>query len=79
MSRTPKVSIIVPIYNVEKYIGRCLMSIKKQSFKDFEVLLINDGTPDNSMRIAEKFANADKRFVIYNKGHHAFANLFLFL
>ena len=67
MSRTPKVSIIVPIYNVEKYIGRCLMSIKKQSFKDFEVLLINDGTPDNSMRIAEKFANADKRFVIYNK------------
>ncbi len=63
----PAVSIIVPIYNVEKFIGRCLLSIKKQTFRDFEVLLINDGTPDGSMKIAQKFADADKRFKIFNK------------
>lgn len=65
--KTPKVSIIVPIYNVEDYIGKCLLSIRKQTFKDFEALLINDGTPDGSMEIAQKFAEADKRFIIYNK------------
>ncbi len=63
----PKVSVIVPIYNVEKYLAKCLFSLVKQSFKDFEVLLINDGTPDNSMKIAEKFADKDKRFIIFNK------------
>lgn len=63
----PKVSVIVPIYNVEKYIGKCLNSIRKQSFGDYEVLLINDGTPDNSMEIAKKFADKDSRFHIYNK------------
>ena len=51
--KTPKVSIIVPIYNVEDYIGKCLLSIRKQTFRDFEALLINDGTPDGSMEIAQ--------------------------
>ncbi len=63
----PKISVIVPIYNVEKYLDACLSSIQKQTFKDFEVLLINDGTPDNSMEIAQKYADADKRFTIFNK------------
>ena len=63
----PAISVIVPIYNVEKYLGKCLMSLKKQTFKDFEALLIDDGTPDNSMAIAEKFAADDKRFIIFHK------------
>ncbi len=63
----PKVSIIVPFYNVEKYIGKCLDSIKNQSFTDFEALLINDGSPDSSIEIAEKFAAEDKRFRVYTK------------
>lgn len=62
-----EISIIVPIYNVEKYIGRCLSSIRRQTFRNFEVLLIDDGTPDNSMQIAQKFADADPRFTVYHK------------
>ena len=43
-----KISIIVPIYNVEEYLERCIDSILNQTFKDFEVILINDGSTDNS-------------------------------
>nr|WP_307771347.1 glycosyltransferase family 2 protein [uncultured Treponema sp.] len=49
----PLVSIIVPVYNVEKYIRRCLDSIKDQTFKDFECILIDDGSPDNCPVICE--------------------------
>ncbi len=51
----PKFSIIVPVYNVEKYIEKCLNSIFNQSFKDYEVIVVNDGTKDNSMDIVNKF------------------------
>lgn len=51
----PKFSIIVPVYNVEKYIKKCLDSIFKQTFKDFEVIVVNDGTKDNSMDIVRKY------------------------
>lgn len=51
----PKFSIIVPVYNVEKYLQKCLDSIKKQTFKDYEVIIVNDGTKDNSMEIAKKY------------------------
>lgn len=63
----PKVSVIVPVYNVEKYIARCISSIKNQTFKDFEVLVINDGTQDNSIEEAKKIIGDDNRFIIYNK------------
>ncbi len=51
----PKFSIIVPVYNVEKYIKRCLDSIKMQTFKDYEVIIINDGSTDNSLEIIKDF------------------------
>ena len=51
----PKISVIVPIYNVEKYVKRCLDSILQQTYKDFEVICVNDCTPDNSMRIVDEF------------------------
>lgn len=63
----PLISIIIPVYNVEKYLEKCLNTVKNQTFKDFEALIINDGTPDNSMKIAEKFVNEDKRFIFFNK------------
>ena len=50
----PKFSIIVPVYNVEKYIKKCLDSIEKQTYKDYEVIVVNDGTKDNSMDIVKK-------------------------
>lgn len=51
----PKFSIIVPVYNVEEYIEKCLESIFNQSFKDFEVIVVNDGTKDKSMDIVKKY------------------------
>jgi len=51
----PKFSIIIPVYNVEKYIKKCLDSIFNQSFKDFEVIVVNDGTKDNSMENVKKY------------------------
>lgn len=51
----PKFSIIVPVYNVENYIDECLSSIFNQSYKDFEVIVVDDGTEDNSMNIVKKY------------------------
>ena len=62
-----KVSVVIPIYNVEKYIEGCLKSICNQTLKDIEILCINDGTPDKSMKIVEKIAKKDKRIKIINK------------
>lgn len=62
-----KISVVIPIYNVEKYIKDCLESICNQTFKDIEIICVNDGTPDNSMKIVEKIAKKDKRIVIINK------------
>lgn len=64
----PLVSIVVPIYNVEKYLRKCLNSIVNQTYKDIEVILINDGSTDNSARICDDFAQNDNRIrVIHNK------------
>lgn len=67
MTEQKKVSVIVPIYNVEKYLGACLQSISDQTYKNLEVLMINDGTKDNSAEIAARFAEKDPRFVLWNK------------
>ena len=60
-----KLSIIIPVYNVEKYLPKCLDSILNQSFKDFEIICINDGSSDNSLKILEEYK--DKRIIIINK------------
>lgn len=62
-----KVSIIVPIHNVEKYIERCTKSLISQTYRDIEILLINDGSPDNSKTICERYEKIDKRIKLYNK------------
>lgn len=62
-----KVSIIVPIYNVEKLLKRCLDSLVNQTLKDIEIICINDGSTDNSLEILKSFANKDKRIVIIDK------------
>ena len=61
-----KVSVIVPVYNVEKYIKQCLESIINQSLKEIEIIVVNDGTKDNSMKIVEEYLS-DKRIKIINK------------
>lgn len=63
----PKISIIIPVYNVEKYIRECLDSILNQTFTDWEALLIDDGSPDNSGLICDEYAAKDSRFKVFHK------------
>lgn len=51
----PKVTVIIPVYNSEKYIGRCLDSVLNQTYKDFEILIVNDGSKDNSQKIIDSY------------------------
>lgn len=62
-----KISIIVPIYNVEKYLARCIDSILIQTFEDFELILVNDGSTDNSGKICEEYKCRDKRIKVIHK------------
>lgn len=62
-----RVSIIVPVYNVYNYLDRCLKSIKEQTLKDIEVIVVNDGTPDTSQEIIDKYTAIDSRFKGYIK------------
>lgn len=63
----PKISVIIPIYNIEKYVDRCLESISNQDFLDFEAICVNDGSTDNSKDIINKYVQNDSRFVLLNK------------
>ena len=61
------ISIIVPIYNVEDYLSKCLDSILSQTYKNIEVILVNDGSTDRSLQIAEKYVLADKRVILISQ------------
>ncbi|MBQ8322980.1 MAG: glycosyltransferase family 2 protein [Clostridia bacterium] len=63
----PLVSLIIPIYNVEKYLSRCLDSVIGQTYKNIEILLINDGSTDTSAEIAEDYMHLDDRITVYHK------------
>ena len=63
----PTVSIIIPIYNAELYLSQCLSSIKEQTYRDFEVLMVNDGSQDNSEDICRQFSEKDPRFILIQK------------
>ena len=72
------VSIIIPVYNCEKYIEKCINSIINQTYKDFEVIIVDDGSIDNSIEICNKLIKTDKRFKITrqtNKGVSCARNL----
>lgn len=61
------ISIIIPIYNTEKYLRRCLDSIVAQTYKDFECIMVDDGSTDNSGKICDEYAVKDNRFKAYHK------------
>ena len=63
------ISVIVPVYNVETYLEECLDSIQNQTYTDFEVLLVNDGSTDGSQAICERYCQADKRFRLINQSN----------
>lgn len=63
----PEISVIVPIYKVEKYIDRCVESILAQSFADFELILVDDGSPDACPQICDEYAKKDSRIKVVHK------------
>ena len=63
----PKVSVIVPVFNVEKYVGQCLESLINQTLKNIEIIIVNDGSTDKSLSICEEYARKDNRISVYTK------------
>lgn len=64
---TPKVSVVIPVYNAEQYIAQGLQSLKAQSLKEIEVIMVNDGSTDRSESICKSFADEDARFILINQ------------
>ena len=64
---TPVVSVIVPVYKTEKYLAECIESILAQTFEDFEMILVDDGSPDNSGKICDDYAARDSRIRVFHK------------
>lgn len=67
--KSPLVSVIVPVYDTEKYLSDCIRSILSQTYKKIEVILVDDGSEDGSLKICEKFAKEDKRIKIIHVSH----------
>ena len=66
-SRVPRISVIVPVYNVERYLNQCLRSLEEQTFSDFEVICVNDGSTDGSVDIIRSYVDRDHRFHLLDK------------
>ena len=64
---TPKISVIIPCYNVEKYLRECLDSVVNQTLKDIEIICVNDGSTDGTQKILEEYAQKDDRILLINK------------
>ena len=60
----PKVSVIIPVYNVEKYLRECLNSVINQTLKDIEIILVDDGSTDSSLSICQEYAKKDDRIIV---------------
>ena len=65
----PKISVIIPIYNCEKFIKECLSSLIEQTFKNFEIICINDGSTDNTLKILKEFKELDNRIYVFNQNN----------
>ena len=69
MSKSCSISLIVPVYNVEKYLARCLDSLLNQTYKDIEIICINDGSTDSSYDILKEYSEKDERIIILNQAN----------
>ncbi|MBQ8615735.1 MAG: glycosyltransferase, partial [Clostridia bacterium] len=64
-----KISIILPVYNVENYLDKCLTSLVNQTYQNLEIILVNDGSPDNSGEVCENWAKKDSRIKVLHKAN----------
>ncbi len=69
LQQIPKVSVLLPVYNCEAYIEEAVQSVLAQTFKDFEIIAINDGSTDNSLNILRRLQKIDARIKVYTKGN----------
>lgn len=63
----PTISVIIPVYNAEKYVSRCISSVKAQTFSDWQMILVDDGSKDKSLEICQKYAGADNRIHVIHQ------------
>ena len=70
MIKTPHISIIVPVYNVELYLATCINSLINQTFSDIEILLVDDGSLDGSGNICDKYASEDSRIRVFHTSNN---------
>ncbi len=68
-TKTPEISVIIPVHNSQQHLRECLASLQSQSFRDFEVLIVVNASTDDSLKIAESFSEKDDRFIIVNHNH----------
>ena len=69
VTHLPAISIIVPVYNTEKYLQRCINSILNQTFSDFELILVDDGSTDSSGAICDEYAEKDSRIRVFHQSN----------
>ena len=67
MTENEIISVIIPIYNVEKYLDKCIRSVVEQTYKNLEIILVDDGSPDQCGTICDKWAEKDKRIRVIHK------------
>ena len=70
---SPAISVVITVYNQEKYIGKCIRSVLSQSFRDFEVIIVNDGSTDKSLKYCQRYAKKDSRISIIDKKNEGVA------
>ena len=67
MTENEIISVIIPIYNVERYLDKCIRSVVEQTYKNLEIILVDDGSPDQCGTICDKWAEKDKRIRVIHK------------
>ena len=63
----PKISVIVPVYNAEKFVGKCIESVQAQSYIDWQIILVDDGSKDKSLEVCHRYADTDNRISVIHQ------------
>ena len=78
MTDNPLISIVVPVYKVEKFLDRCINSLVNQSYTNLEIILVNDGSPDSCPAMCDAWAEKDSRIKVIHKANGGLSRSFLY-